>query len=71
MSERPPSAAEYIWFGLKWNIGLVLTGLICFVLFSADHLVIGLVIILMFFIMLAVSWVRLSRRTKKAIMNRK
>jgi uncharacterized membrane protein YciS (DUF1049 family) len=71
VNDRAPSATEYVWFGLKWNLGLALVGLIAFVLFSAGYLVLGILVILLFFTMLVVSWVRLSRRTKRAIMNRK
>ena len=70
VNDRVPTVIDYIRFALEFYVGLIVFGAIAFGLFSAGHTAFGFLIILLFFTLLAVDFVRLCRRAEKGIVNR-
>ena len=70
VNERVPTPTVYIWFGLRWNLVLIIVVLITYVLFSSGNTLIGYLTIPVFLVVFVGSWLKFSRRAKKGIIRR-
>jgi hypothetical protein len=66
VNERVPTPTAYIWFGLRWNLVLIIVVLITYVLFSSGNTLIGYLTIPVFLVAFARSWLN----AKKGIIRR-
>jgi uncharacterized membrane protein YkvI len=62
-----PTFYDALWFGLKWNMIFVVVGLLCFVLFKADRVILGFVALASFLLFFARDCLRFSRRARRGI----
>lgn len=65
-----PTPYTAVWFGLKWNMIFVMTGLLCFTLFRADRVVLGFITGVIFLFFFVRDCFRFSRRGRKGIVRR-